>query len=145
MNKQDIAVLAVFGIGAWVAWLIFSAVRQYLLSRSRAAAQDKLLLRVSSPENLQVFLASEPGREFLRSLEPSPKEAWRSIIRSTQTAITFGVLGIGTLLCHFVYREVEGLLAFSFGALILAAAFGASAMVSLALHRRSGLLPNGRE
>lgn len=145
MDKQEFAVLAVFGTGTWVAWLIFSAVRQYLLARSRAAAQDKLLLRVSSPESLRVFLASESGREFLRLLEPNPKEAWRSIIRSAQTAVTFAVIGIGTLLCHFAFRETEGLLPFSFGAFILAAAFGSSAMVSLALHRRSGLLPDGRE
>jgi hypothetical protein len=145
LDKQQFAVLAVFGTGAWVAWLIFSAVRQYLLARSRAAAQDKLLLRVSSPESLQVFLASEPGREFLRLLEPNPKEAWLSIIRSSQTAVTFAVIGIGTLLCHFAFREAYGLLPFSFGAFILAAAFGASAVVSLALHRRSGLLPGSRE
>ena len=145
MDKQLVAVLAVFGVGAWVGWLLFSVVRQYLLIRSQAAAQDKLLLRVSSPESLQVFLASEPGRQFLRSLEPDHREAWLSIIRSTQTAVTFAVLGIGTLLCHFVFRETEGLLPFSLGAFILAAAFGASATVSLALYRRSGLLPGGRE
>lgn len=145
MDKQLLAVLGVFGTGVWVAWLIFSAVRQYLLARAQAAAQDKMLLRVSSPESLQVFLESERGMEFLRSLEGNPKEAWRSIIRSAQTATTFAVLGLGMLVCHFAFREVEGLLPFSFGALILAAAFGSSAMVSLALHRRAGLLPNGRE
>lgn len=145
MDKQQLAVFAVFGAGAWAAWLLFSVVRQYLLIRSQALAQDRLLSRVSSPETLQVFLASEPGRQFLRSLESDPKEAWRSIIRSTQTAVTFAVLGAGMLLCHFMFRETEGLLPFSLGALILATAFGTSALVSLALHRRSGLLPGGRE
>lgn len=145
MDKQQIAVLAVFGTAAWVASLIFSAVRQYLSARAQAAAQDKLLLRVSSPESLRVFLASEPGREFLRLLEPNPKEAWRSIIRSTQTAVTFAVLGIGLLLYRLAFPNVEGLLPFSFGAFVLAAAFGSSAVVSLVLHRRSGLLPSGRE
>lgn len=145
MDKQLVAVLAVFGTGAWVAWLIFSTVRQYLLARAQSAAQEKLLFRVSSPESLQVFLASESGRNYLRLLEPNPREGWRSIIRSAQTAVTFAVLGIGTLLCHFTFREEEGLLSFSLGALILAAAFGASAVVSFALHRRSGLLPRGRE
>lgn len=145
LDKQQLAVFAVFGVGAWVAWLLFNVVHQYLLTRSQAVAQDKLLLRVSSPESLQVFLASEAGRQFLRSLESDPKEAWRSIIRSTQTAVTFAVVGAGTLLCHFMFQETEDLLPFSLGAFILATAFGASAMVSLALHRRSGLLPGGRE
>ncbi len=145
MDKQQLSVVAVFGTGAWVAWLIFSTVRQYLITRLQVAAQDKLLLRVSSPESLQVFLASEPGRQFLSSLEPNPKEAWRSIIRSTQTAAIFAVLGTGTLLSHFALPEIDGLVPFSIGAFILAAAFGSSALVSLVLHRHSGLLPGGRE
>lgn len=144
MDRQIISVLAVFGTAAWAIWLIFSAVRQYMVSRSQAAAQDRLLLRVSSPENLQIFLASEPGREFLHTLEPNPREAWRGIIRTSQTAVVFAVLGTGILLSHLAFREAEDLLPFSFGAFILAAAFGASAVVSLTLHRRSGLLPSDR-
>ena len=145
MEKQQLAVIAVFGTGAWIAWLIFNAVRQFLLARSQAAAQDKLLLRVSSPESLQVFLASTAGAEFLRSLERDPNEVWRGIIRTTQTAVTFGVLGAGMLVCHLVFRQADGLLQFGIGAVILAAAFGSSAIVSLAMHRRSGLLPSGRD
>jgi hypothetical protein len=145
LEKQQLAVIAVFGTGAWVAWLIFNAVRQFLLARSQAVAQDKLLLRVSSPESLQVFLASTAGAEFLRALERNPNEVWRGIIRTTQTAVTFGVLGAGMLVCHLVFRQADGLLQFGIGAVILAAAFGSSAIVSLAMHRRSGLLPSGRD
>jgi hypothetical protein len=145
LDKQQLAVVAVFGTGAWVAWLIFNAVRQFLLARSQAAAQDKLLQRVSSPESLQVFLASTAGAEFLRALERDPNEVWRGIIRTTQTAVTFGVLGAGMLVCHLVFRQADGLLQFGIGAVILAAAFGSSAIVSLAMHRRSGLLPRGRD
>lgn len=144
MEKQQLAVIAVFATGAWVTWLIFNAVRQFLLARSQAAAQDKLLLRVSSPESLQVFLASTAGAEFLRALERDPNEVWRGIIRTTQTAVTFGVLGAGMLVCHLIFRQADGLLQFGIGAVILAAAFGSSAFVSLAMHRRSGLLPRGR-
>lgn len=140
MDKQLLALIGVFGTAAWVIWLIFGVVRQQLAVRSQAAAQERVLHRISSPENLQVFLASESGRNFLRSLEPDPKDAWRGIIRSAQTAVTFTVLGIGILLCYFAFREAPGLLPFSCGALILAAAFGASAIVSLVLHRRSGLV-----
>lgn len=144
MEKQQLAVIAVFGTGAWVAWLIFNPVRQFLSARSQAAAQDKLLLRVSSPESLRVFLVSAAGAEFLRALERDPNGVWRGIIRTAQTAITFGVLGAGTLVCHLVFRQADGLLQFSIGAVILAAAFGSSAIVSLAMHRRAGLLPSGR-
>lgn len=145
LEKQQLAVIAVFATAAWVAWLLFNSVRQYLLARSQAAAQDKLLLRVSSPESLQVFLASPAGAEFLRGLERSPNEAWRSIIRTTQTAVVFGILGIAMLACHVVFRETDGLLQFGIGAVVLAAAFGSSAVVSVSMHRRSGLLPSGRD
>jgi hypothetical protein len=145
LDQRQLAILCVFGTAAWVIWLIFSVVRQYLLTRSQAEAQDRLLSRVGSPESLQVFLASESGREFLHRLEPDPNDAWRAIIRSAQTATIFMILGIGVLLCHLVYRDVQGLLPFSLGALILTAAFGASAVVSLVLHRHSGLLPSERE
>jgi hypothetical protein len=145
LEKQQLAIIALFGTGTWVAWLIFNAVRQFLLARSQASAQDKLLLRVSSPESLQVFLASTAGAELLRSLEHDPNEVWRGIIRTTQTAVIFGVLGVGMLVCHLVFRQTDGLLQFGIGAVILAMAFGSSAIVSLAMHRRSGLLPSGRD
>jgi len=145
LDGHTSSVFAVFGTGAWVAWLLFGTVRQYLRMRSRSAAQDKLLLRVSSPETLNVFLASDPGRQFLRSIEPDSSEDYRSIIRTAQTAVTFAVLGAGGLVCHFIFRQIQDLLPFSLAALILGTAFAASALVSFVLHRRSGLLAAPRE
>lgn len=144
LDKQQLAVFAVFGTGAWVAWLIFSAVRQYLLARAQAVAQDKLLLHVSSSERLQTFLTSDSGIQFLRSLERSPSDAWPGIIRSCQTAAMFLILGVGALICRACLPETQGLLPFTLAAFILAAAFAASAAVSFGLHRRAGLLRNGR-
>jgi hypothetical protein len=141
VEKQELTVIAVFAVAAWVAWLIFSTVRQYMAARTQSAAQDKLLLRVSSPENLRVFLASEVGADFLRALERDPREPWRSIIHGVQTAVVFGVLGIAMLVCHLFYREADGLLPFGIGGIAIGTAFGLSAVVSLAMHRRAGLLP----
>jgi len=143
VDKQQLAIVAVFAVGAWVAWLIFSAVRQYMAVRVQTAAQDKLLLRVNSPESLQVFLASEAGRRFLRALEEDPKEPWRGVIRNVQTAVVFGVAGIAMLISHFLYRDVTGLLPFGLGGLTAAIAFGLSAAVSLTMQRRAGILPSG--
>ena len=142
MDQRQLALVAVFGVGAWVAWLIFSTVRQYMAARVQAAAQDKLLLRVNSPDSLKVFLASEAGERFLRSLEEDPKEPWYGIIRNIQTGVVFGIGGIALLVSHFLHPEVMGLLAFAIGGLTAAVAFGLSAVVSLVLHRHAGILPN---
>ncbi len=141
MEKQELAVIAVFAIAAWVAWLIFSAVRQYMAARMQSAAQNKLLLRVSSPENLRVFLASEVGANFLRALERDPHEPWRGIIRGVQTAVVFIVLGIALVGCHRFYPDADDLLPFGIGGIIIGMAFGLSAAVSLLMHRRAGMLP----
>lgn len=140
VDKQQLAILAVFGTAAWVSWLIFSTLRYYFEARVRAAAQDKLLLRVGSPEALTVFLASPPGVRFLRTLEPQPKEAWRAIIHTTQSATVLAVLGIALLLYRWGSPEAADLLPFGIGCLALAAAFGGSAIVSMLMHRRAGLL-----
>jgi hypothetical protein len=145
VDQRQLAIIAVFGVGAWVAWLIFSAVRQYMAACVKSAAQDKLLRCVNSPESLKEFLASEAGGRFLRSLEEDPKEPWHGIIRNVQTAVVFGVGGITMLISHLLYREVIGLLAFAVGGLAAAVAFGLSAAVSLALHRHAGILPSNRD
>ncbi|MGI4830721.1 MAG: hypothetical protein ACRYFU_21380 [Janthinobacterium lividum] len=145
MDKQQLAVLAMFGTAVWVIWLTFNAVRQFLAARSQSSAQERLLLRVSSPESLQIFLASPAGTHFLHTLERNPNDVWHGIIRTTQTAVTFAILGVGLLICHMVYHDANGLLPFGIGGILLAIAFGASALVSLAMHRKSGLLPSGRD
>lgn len=145
MDQRQLALVAVFGVGAWVAWLIFSTVRQYMAARVQAAAQDKLLLRVNSPDSLKVFLASEAGERFLRSLEEDPKEPWYGIIRNVQTSVVFGVGGLTLLISHFLHPKVTGMLAFGVGGLAAAVAFGLSAAISLMLHLHAGILPGNKD
>lgn len=140
VDKQ-FAIAAVFGTSAWVAWLIFRTLRYYFEARVRAAAQDKLLLRVGSPEALTVFLASPAGARFLRTLEAQPKEAWRGLIHTIQSAIVLAVLGIALLLYRWSAPEAgDELLPLGIGCLALGVAFGASAVVSMLMHRHAGLL-----
>lgn len=144
MEKQQLTIIALFSLAAWIAWLVFSTVRYYTEARVRASGQDKLLLRISSREALQVFLASPAGEKFLRTLEPDPNEVWRGIIRTTQSAVMFAVLGVTMLVCRFTLDDAADLLPFAIGSLAFAAAFGISAFVSSLMHRRAGLLTDGR-
>lgn len=145
MVRQIVTVIAVFGVVAWVSWLIFISVRQYMVARVQNAAQDKLLARVSSPESLEVFLASDTGKRFLLALEKDPYEAWFGIIRNLQTAVVFGVLGTALVAGHLVDRGSPGLLGFGIGGLALAVAFALSGVVSFMMHRYAGLVPRRRD
>ena len=141
MDKPQLAILAVFSTTAWVAWLIFRTLRYYFETRIRAAAQDKLLLRLGTPEALTVFLASPAGVRFLHTLEAQPKEAWRGLIHTIQSATVLAVLGIGLLLYRWNAPEAwDDLLPLGIGCLTLGVAFGASAAVSMLMHRHAGLL-----
>lgn len=144
MIRQIVTVLAVFGFGAWVAWLIFVAVRLYMTARVQNAAQEKLLAKVHSPESLEVFLTSEAGKRFLLALEKDPNEEWFGIIRTVQTAVVFGVLGSALVVGHFLYVQTPGLLVFGLGGISLAIAFALSALVSYMMHRRAGRIPSSR-
>lgn len=144
MVRQIVTVIAVFGVVAWVSWLIFDSVRHYMVARVQNAAQDKLLARVSSPESLEVFLASDAGKRFMLSLEKDPYEAWFGIIRNLQTAVVFGVLGAALVIGHLLDRETPGLLEFGVGGLALALAFALSGILSFVMHRYAGLVPRRR-
>lgn len=144
MVRQIATVIAVFGAVAWVSWLIFESVRQYMVVRMQNAAQDKLLARVSSPESLEVFLASDAGKHFMLSLGKDPYEAWFGIIRSLRTAVMFGVLGAALIVGHFLKREAPGLLEFGVGGLAVALAFALSGILSFVMHRYAGLVPRRR-
>ena len=102
------------GTGAWVVWLIYSAVREYLLTRSQAAAQDKILSRVWARRRVcasRRFLASELGREFLYfDSNPIRTRAWRGIIRSAfrRRFKPSRYSALAYLLCHFLYRDYPG-------------------------------------
>lgn len=142
MDKQQLAIVALSFVTGWIAWLIFGVLRHYLDARTRSSGLDKLLFRLSAPETLSAFLASPAGERFLRVLQPNPNEAWRAIIHTTQSSVIFATIGIAIVCCRWLYPQSTALLPFGIGSLTLAAAFGASAAVSVLMHRRAGLLSN---
>lgn len=142
MDKQQLAIIALSFVAGWIAWLIFGALRHYVDARSRSSGLDKLLFRVSTPETLTTFLASPAGERFLRTLQTDPNDAWRGIIQTTQSAVMFATVGVAIVCCRWLYPQSTALLPLGIGSLTLAAAFGASAAVSVLMHRRAGLLSN---
>jgi hypothetical protein len=142
LDKQQLAILALAFVAAWITWLIFGALRHYVDARNRSSDLDKLLFRLSTPETLSAFLASPAGERFLRALQPNPNDAWRTIIHTTQSAVMFATVGIAIVCCRWLYPESTALLPLGIASFTLATAFGASAAVSVLMHRRAGLLAN---
>lgn len=140
MDKQIFALCAVFPLSAWIAWLIFGAVRQVMTAKTQIALQDGLLRHISSPESLSVFLASSAGADYLRALERDPQHPWQRVIGGIQAAVMFGVIGVGGLLSGIFWRGADVVLPTAFAAIVVALALGVSTGVAFRLYRRAGML-----
>jgi hypothetical protein len=144
MDKQLVAIWAVFALAGWVAWLIFGAVRQVMAAKTQIALQDRLLHHVSSPQLLGVFLESAAGASCLRALERDPQHPWRQVIGGAQATLMFGVVGLGGLLSGIFWQKTDVMLPISYAAIVIAVALGAATGAAFHLYRRAGMLTSNQ-
>jgi hypothetical protein len=139
--------LFVFVTGGWVAWLIFSSIRRYLLAKMQWGVQMRLLEKVDSSQTLLAYAETESGRRFLESLrveQGEPTTSFQRILSGVQSGIVLISFGVGMLLLHGYgvapEREftVVGVLALALGI-----GFGIAAFASYLLSRSFGLLQRG--
>ena len=64
MARQIITVIAVFGVVAWISWLILVSMRQYIVARAQNVAQDELLARVDSTFPVKQLTQPEAKRRL---------------------------------------------------------------------------------
>lgn len=100
--------LAVTTLLGFVAWLIFTSIRRFLMARLQATLQAKLLDRINSPETLLTYVSTDAGREFVEALrmerEREPHAApFRSILVGVQASIVLIVFGGALLLLHAMH------------------------------------------
>jgi hypothetical protein len=69
MNQDVVATIAIPGMFAWFAWVIFSTIRRYKIAKLQAEVQTKLLDKVGSGQELLAYAQTEAGRELLESLK----------------------------------------------------------------------------
>jgi hypothetical protein len=136
--------LFVFATVGWVAWLIFSSIRRYLLAKMQWGVQMRLLEKVDSSQTLLAYAETESGRRFLESLrveQGEPTMSFQRILSGVQSGIVLSSFGVGMLLLHGYgvapEREftVVGVLALALGI-----GFGIAALASYLLSRSFGLL-----
>jgi hypothetical protein len=136
-----------FAMIAWIAWVIFSSIRRYLLAKMQLIVQMRLLEKVDTSQTLLAYVESESGRRFLDSLrveQGEPAMPYRRILSGAQTGIILSAFGIGMLVLHStgVAQEQEFTI-FGGLALALGIGFGFASAASYLLSRSFGLLQRG--
>lgn len=132
----------------WFVWIIFNSVRRYLMAKTKAGLQEKLLQRIDSPESLVTLAGSDTGRKFLESLamEETPRDApFSRILFGVQAGIVLIFFGLSMqILHHYVYDPQSGFMIAGTGAIGIGLGFLVAAAGSVIVSRRLGLLDRDR-
>jgi hypothetical protein len=135
---------------AWIAWIIFSSIRRFLMARLQATLQAKLLDRIDSPETLLTYVSTDAGREFVDALrlerEREPRPApFRSILIGVQSSIVLIVFGAALLLLHATHTlPDDSAVVMGTVPLALGIGLGVAAVATYVISRSFGLLPGTR-
>ena len=147
MDDRIVVPFIVFVTIGWVAWVIFSSIRGYLVAKMQSGVQMRLLDKVDSSQTLLAYAETESGRQFLKSLRVElgePGMPFRRILSGVQSGIVLICFGAGMLLLHGygVATDPEFTI-FGVLAVALGIGFGIAAGASYMLSRSFGLLRRG--
>ena len=147
MSENIVVPFFVMATIGWLAWLIFSSIRRYLLAKMQSGVQIRLLEKVDSSQTLLAYVESESGRRFLESLrieQGEPAMPYRRILSGAQTGIILSAFGVGMLVLHSTGVAPDSEFTI-FGALALALGIGfaLASAASYLLSRSFGLLQRG--
>jgi hypothetical protein len=136
-ESVDFAFIAFVIASAWIVFVFISSMRE----KRKFELHNKLIDKFSNMNELNNFLKSDSGSEFLKSLTIegiAPKE---KLLRSISTGIILGVLGLALFLVGKIFAEESRY--FNAGA-IIAAALGVgyliSTVVSVMLSKKWGII-----
>lgn len=150
---EMLAVLGGFSLGLFaITWLIRTIVEQRRwnrLSRTQSEVHNKILDRFGSSEEVLAYIQSPAGTKFLESApipvqpaRPAHSAPFGRVIGSIQAGVVIAIAALGMLLVslRFEGESENGLFAMGVIAFSIGVGFIASAMVSVAMSRRLGLL-----
>jgi hypothetical protein len=147
MGEKILVPFFVFFTIGWVAWVIFSAIRSYLLAKMQTGVQMRLLEKIDSSQTLVAYAETEPGRRFLESLRGElgePAMPFRRILSGVQSGSVLICFGAGMLLLHgYGVAPDPEFTIFGVLAVALGVGFGVAAGASYLLSRSFGLLRHG--
>jgi small-conductance mechanosensitive channel len=145
MNVWNVLEDAVVGFSfCWIVWVIFTALRRYLIAKTKAALQEKILQRIDSSEALVTLAANDSGRRFLESMtveESQPSSPFSRILFGVQAGIVLIFFGSAMLLLHHhTYDPQAGFIITGIGAIGLGLGFLVAAVASVFVSRQLGLV-----
>jgi hypothetical protein len=147
---NNVGPLAVCLLIGFIAWLIFTSIRRFLMARLQATLQAKLLDRIDSPETLLTYVSTDAGREFVEALrlerEREPRVApFRSVLIGVQLSIVLIVFGGALLLLHANHTlPDDSAVVMGTVPLALGIGLGIAAAATYLLSRSFGLLADTR-
>lgn len=141
MSQDIVATIAIPGMFAWFAWIIFSTIRRYKIAKLQAEVQTKLLEKVSSAQELLAYAQTEAGKELLQSLKVERISPYGRIIGALQTGIILMFFGAALLILRaHVSSGGEGFVVSGTLICALGIGFALSAATSYYLSKSFGLL-----
>jgi hypothetical protein len=150
---EAITIVAAFALVAFaLGWLVRTIIEQKRwnkLSRTQAEVHNKILDRFGTTAELLEYVKTPAGTKFLESApiplytDRKPQHPPQSrVLWSIQIGVIIAAAALGLLLASTTFSDdsAQGLFAMGVIALSIGAGFIASAMVSVSLSRRLGLL-----
>lgn len=129
----------------FIVWVVFSSIRRFLIAKTKAGLQEKILQRIDSSDALTSLAANESGRRFLESITVEENKT-----SSPASRILFGVQAGLVLLCfgiamlflhhHIGYDAGPGLMIIGTGGIGLGLGFLTAAAASIFVSRKLGLI-----
>ncbi len=147
MSENIVVPFFVMATIGWLAWLIFSSIRRYLLAKMQSGVQIRLLEKVDSSQTLLAYVRLNREDDFwnrCRVEQAEPATPYRRILSGAQTGIILSAFGVGMLVLHSTGVAPDSEFTI-FGALALALGIGfaLAAAASYLLSRSFGLLQRG--
>jgi hypothetical protein len=142
---MDPAIFIAFTI-CFIVWVVFSSIRRYLIAKTKANLQEKVLQRIDSSDALASLAANESGRRFLESItveENKVSSPFGRILFGIQAGLVLFFFGAAMLfLHHHVNDPVGGFTIIGTGAIGLGLGFLTASAASLFVSRKLGLISN---
>ena len=143
MNNAIDSIATGFTI-CWIIWVVFTNVRRFLIAKTKASLQEKVLQRIDSSDALTSLAANESGRRFLESItveENKVSSPFGRILFGVQAGLVLLCFGIAILTLHrHIYDPAGGFIIVGTGGIGLGLGFLTASAASIFVSRKLGLI-----